>query len=56
MLQDAVERIKGVGEKTAQAIIAYRDAHGGFNSIDELQQVKGIGPAKFATISPEVTL
>jgi hypothetical protein len=45
-----------VGEKTAQAIIAYRDAHGGFTSIDELQQVKGIGPAKFATISPEVTL
>ena len=48
--------LTGVGEKTAQAIIAYRDAHGGFNSIDELQQVKGIGPAKFATISPEVTL
>ena len=48
--------LTGVGEKTAQAIIAYRDAHGGFTSIDELQQVKGIGPAKFATISPEVTL
>ena len=48
--------LTGVGEKTAQAIIAYRDAHGGFTSIDELQQVKGIGPAKFATISPGVTL
>ena len=48
--------LTGVGEKTAQAIIAYRDALGGFTSIDELQQVKGIGPAKFATISPEVTL
>lgn len=48
--------LTGVGEKTAQAIIAYRDTHGGFTSIDELQQVKGIGPAKFATISPEVTL
>ena len=48
--------LTGVGEKTAQAIIAYRDAHGGVTSIDELQQVKGIGPAKFATISPEVTL
>ena len=48
--------LTGVGEKTAQAIIAYRDAHGGFTSIDELQQVKGIGPAKFATISPNVTL
>lgn len=48
--------LTGVGEKTAQAIIAYRDAHGGFTSIDELQQIKGIGPAKFATISPNVTL
>lgn len=48
--------LTGVGEKTAQAIIAYRDAHGGFTSIDELQQVKGIGPAKFTTISPGVTL
>lgn len=48
--------LTGVGEKTAQAIIAYRDTHGGFTSIDELQQVKGIGPAKFATISPNVTL
>ena len=48
--------LTGVGEKTAQAIIAYRDAHGGFTSIDELQQVKGIGPAKFATISPNVIL
>ena len=48
--------LTGVGEKTAQAIIAYRDAHGGFTSIDELQQVKGIGPAKFTPISPTVTL
>jgi len=47
---------RGGGEKPPQAIIAYRDAHGGFTSIDELQQVKGIGLAKFATISPEVTL
>lgn len=35
--------IDGVGEKKAATIIAYRDAHGPFNSVDELSRVKGIG-------------
>lgn len=51
-----LEQLSGVGAKTAAAIIEYRQAHGGFRSIDELQQVKGIGPAKFAQIRPEVVL
>ncbi len=36
--------IKGVGEKKADAIIAYRETNGPFKSIDELSNVKGIGP------------
>lgn len=35
--------IDGVGEKKAATIVAYRDAHGPFNSVDELSNVKGIG-------------
>ena len=35
--------IDGVGEKKAATIIAYRDAHGPFNSVDDLSKVKGIG-------------
>lgn len=35
--------IKGVGEKKAEAIIAYRKENGDFKSIDELTNVKGIG-------------
>ena len=35
--------IDGVGEKKAATIVAYRDAHGPFNSVDELAKVKGIG-------------
>lgn len=35
--------IDGVGEKKAATIIAYRDTHGPFNSVDELSKVKGIG-------------
>ncbi|MEO9275933.1 helix-hairpin-helix domain-containing protein [Marinomonas sp. 5E14-1] len=37
--------MSGVGEKKAEAIVAYREAHGGFNSIEELSNVKGIGSA-----------
>jgi competence protein ComEA len=39
----ALTLLKGVGEKKAQAIIAYRDEHGAFQSIEELAEVKGIG-------------
>jgi competence protein ComEA len=34
--------IKGIGEKRAAAIIAYRDENGDFKSIDELIEVQGI--------------
>jgi competence protein ComEA len=34
---------KGVGKKRAEAIIAYREAHQGFKSIEELAEVKGLG-------------
>ncbi len=37
-------QIKGVGPKTAEAIVAYRSKHGPFKNIDELTKVKGIGP------------
>jgi len=37
--------MSGVGEKKAEAIVAYREAHGSFNSIEELSNVKGIGNA-----------
>jgi len=35
--------LKGVGDKKAQAIIAFRDTHGCFSSVEELSKVKGIG-------------
>lgn len=35
--------LKGVGLKTAQAIVAYRNANGAFKSLDELTMVKGVG-------------
>lgn len=37
--------MKGVGDKKAQAIVAYREQNGPFKSIDQLSDVKGIGTA-----------
>lgn len=37
--------LKGIGATKAKAIIAYREAHGPFGSVDELLEVKGIGAA-----------
>ena len=35
--------LAGVGNKTAEAIVAYREEHGPFESLDDLKMVKGIG-------------
>ena len=34
---------KGIGKKRAEAIIAYRESHHGFKSLEELAEVKGFG-------------
>lgn len=53
---EQLEQLDGVGPKTAQKIIDYREAHGGFKSIEELMEVPGIGPAKFEGIKDQVTV
>ena len=35
--------IKGIGEKRAEAIIAYREKNGPFKSVDQLAEIKGVG-------------
>lgn len=37
------KELNGVGKAKAEAIVAYREAHGVFDSVDELLEVKGIG-------------
>lgn len=43
--------VKGIGQKTAEAIVEYRAANGPFASIDDLVSVKGIGPASLKRFS-----
>lgn len=49
-------RIKGVGEKTAEAILAYRRAHGPFRDMRDLLQIKGIGEKKLEKLAPHIIL
>ncbi|WP_433217873.1 helix-hairpin-helix domain-containing protein [Microtetraspora malaysiensis] len=52
---EQLQDLPGVGEVLAQRIVEYREAHGGFQSVDQLQDVSGIGPQKFADLKGRVT-
>jgi len=54
--QAELETLPQVGPVTAQAILAWRDQHGGFTAVDELLEVDGIGDATLAQITPYVTI
>ena len=41
-------KLKGVGPKKAEAIVAWREANGDFKTVDQLLDVKGIGEATLA--------
>ena len=49
-----LEQLDGVGPATAAKIVAYRDQHGPFGSIEELDAVSGIGEAKLAAIRAQL--
>lgn len=51
-----LEQLDGVGPATAAKIVAYREQNGGFRSIDELDEVSGIGEAKMAAIRAQLGL
>ena len=54
--QATLETIPGIGPVTATAIIGYREEVGGFESVEQLLEVSGIGPATLESIRPYVTV
>ena len=46
--------LSGIGEVKAQAIISYREEHGGFQSIEELTEVAGIKDASFQKVKDQI--
>jgi competence protein ComEA len=53
---DELQLLPGIGEARAAAIVDIRKARGGFKSVDELTEVKGIGDAMLENLRPHVVL
>ena len=53
---EQLDVLPGVGPSIAQAIVNYRAEHGPFASVDDLLDVRGIGPAKLDALRPQVTV
>lgn len=51
---EQLDTLPGVGPVTAQRILAWREQHGRFSRVEELQEVDGIGPKSYANLAPHV--
>ncbi len=49
-------QLPGIGEKRAQAILEARQQRGGFESVDELLEIRGIGPANLEKLRPHLSV
>lgn len=51
-----LQSLNGIGPTKAHEILKYRKAHGGFRSVDELVNVKGIGPKTVQKLKSQVSI
>ena len=54
--RDLLMTLPGIGESKADAVIQYRNEHGVFGSIEEIQNVPGIKNAVFQNIKDHITV
>ncbi len=48
------QRLKGIGPAKAEAIVSYREKHGAFSTVEDLLNVKGIGPKTLEKLRPQL--
>lgn len=53
---EELDTLPGIGESLARRIIAWREEHGPFGRTEDIMEVSGIGPAKFAELEDWVTV
>ncbi|MDY0212748.1 MAG: helix-hairpin-helix domain-containing protein [Desulfuromonadaceae bacterium] len=51
-----LQQVKGIGPKTAEKIVAYRQENGEFTSLDELKNIKGIGDKSLNVMTGSLSL
>lgn len=54
--KEQLQQLTGIGPVTAAAIVEYREQNGDFASIDELTEVRGIGPATLENLRDIITV
>lgn len=51
-----LDTLPGIGPSLAQAILEYREEHGGFSTLEELMEVPGIGEKVFSKLRDRIVL
>lgn len=51
-----LQTLNGIGPAKAQEIMKYRKSHGGFKSVNELVNVKGIGPKTVSQLKSQLSV
>lgn len=54
--ETTLQTLSGIGEARARAIIAYREAHGGFRSTEELMEIEGIKEKLYEKIKEQIEI